>query len=235
MKVVVMNFSGNVGKSTLAAHMLAPRMKEARIFAVESLNVDASDEGVDVERVRGKRFAELLDEVILADTAIVDVGASNAEDFMRGLRALAGSHEEFDYFVIPVVASTKQIVDTINTISSLSALGVERERIRVLFNRVDDGDTVQEEFSALFAVANEGQEFLLRPEATVYANEVFGRLKGAGISLANICSDNTPWRERIRTAQTENERNHAMDMLKLKRMSGSASANLDAAFRALFA
>lgn len=235
MKVVVMNFSGNVGKSTLAAHMLAPRMKEARIFAVESLNVDASDEGVDVERVRGKRFAELLDEVILADTAIVDVGASNAEDFMRGMRALAGSHEEFDYFVVPAVSSSKQIVDTLNTTRALSQLGIEQQRIRILFNRVEEGDAVQDEFAELFEVATETRAFVVEPEATVYSNEVFGRLKSVGISLAHICSDTTPWRERIRTAQTEAERDHAMDMLKLKRMSGSASANLDVAFRALFA
>lgn len=235
MKVVVMNFSGNVGKSTLAAHMLAPRMKEPRIFSVETLNVDASDEGVDVERVRAKRFTELLDEVILAEAAIVDVGASNAEDFMRGMRALSGSHEEFDYFVVPAVSSSKQIVDTLNTVHALAELGIARERIRVAFNRVEEGEPVQDDFAPIFLASMRGQEFTVLPEATIYSNEVFGRLKGAGISLAQICSDETPWRDRVRTAQTDAERNRAMDMLKLKRMSGSASANLDVAFRALFA
>lgn len=235
MKVAVINFSGNVGKSTIAAHMLAPRMGDARIFSVESLNVDASDEGVDVERVRGKRFSELIDEVILSADAVVDVGASNAEDFMRGMKSLSGSHEEFDHFVIPTVSLNKQILDTINTVRALANVGVRQDRMRILFNRVEEGDAVQEEFGELFFAARQRGECTVQPEATVYANEVFGRLKAAGVSLAQICADQTPWRERVRTAQTDGEREHAMTMLTLKRLSGSASANLDVAFKALFA
>jgi len=41
MKVVVINFSGNVGKSTIAAHLLKPRMNDAKIFSIETLNVSA--------------------------------------------------------------------------------------------------------------------------------------------------------------------------------------------------
>ena len=47
MKVCVLNFSGNVGKSTIAAHLLQPRLN-AQVFSVESLNVDASSDGVEV-------------------------------------------------------------------------------------------------------------------------------------------------------------------------------------------
>lgn len=235
MKVAVLNFSGNVGKSTLAAHMLAPRMGAARIFSVESLNVDAGGEGVDVERVRGKRFAELLDEVMLADTAIVDVGASNAEDFMRGMKTLDGSHDEFDAFVVPTVKSSKQVMDTLNTLSAIAALGVPRSKIRVLFNRVEEGEAVQKDFSEIFTFARATNEFVIHPQATVYANEVFGRLKSAGLSLAQICADTTPWRERMRSGATPSEVDHAMGMLQIKRMSGGAKANLDAAYDALFA
>ena len=39
MKVVVMNFSGNVGKTTVAGHLLKPRMGNAPIFSIESINV----------------------------------------------------------------------------------------------------------------------------------------------------------------------------------------------------
>lgn len=235
MKLVVMNFSGNVGKSTLAAHMLAPRMQGARIFSVESLNVDSSDEGVDVERVRGKRFAELLNEVMVADSAIVDVGASNVEDFMRGMRALDGAHEEFDVFVVPTVSTSKQIIDTINTVSAIAGIGVPRDKVRLVFNRVEEGDAVQDGFSELFAVARENRECLVRPGATVYSNDVFGRLKSAGMSLAQVCADTTPWRQRVRDAKDDEEREYALDMLMTKRLSGSAKLNLDAAFEALFA
>ena len=40
MKLCVINFSGNVGKSTLARHLLAPRMDQCSIIAVESINTD---------------------------------------------------------------------------------------------------------------------------------------------------------------------------------------------------
>ena len=51
MKICVLNFSGNVGKSTVAAHLLQPRLN-AQVFSVESLNVDASSDGVEVARLR---------------------------------------------------------------------------------------------------------------------------------------------------------------------------------------
>lgn len=235
MKVAVINFSGNVGKSTLAAHMLAPRMQDPRIFSVESLNVDAADEGVDVERVRGKRFAELIDEVMVAPAAVIDVGASNAEDFMRGMRSMNGSHQELDYFIVPTVSMSKQIIDTINTAGALAGLGVPRHKIRILFNRVEEGDVVQEDFAELFVSSLEEQTFTVNPEAVVYSNEVFGRLKGVHASLAQISADSTPWRERVREAKTDGDRDHALRMLALKRLSSSANANLDVAYRALFA
>ena len=40
MKVAVINFSGNVGKTTIARHLLAPRIPDADFIAVESINAD---------------------------------------------------------------------------------------------------------------------------------------------------------------------------------------------------
>jgi len=45
MKIAVINFSGNVGKTTVAGHLLKPRMGDAPIFSIESLNVDAAADG----------------------------------------------------------------------------------------------------------------------------------------------------------------------------------------------
>ena len=41
MKVAVINYSGNVGKSTVAGHLLKPRLKDAPIFSIESINQGA--------------------------------------------------------------------------------------------------------------------------------------------------------------------------------------------------
>jgi len=40
MKIAVINFSGNVGKTTVARHLLLPRIRGAELIAVESLNAD---------------------------------------------------------------------------------------------------------------------------------------------------------------------------------------------------
>ena len=40
MKVAVINFSGNVGKSTIARHLLTPRIEGAELISIESINAD---------------------------------------------------------------------------------------------------------------------------------------------------------------------------------------------------
>lgn len=40
MKLAVINFSGNVGKTTVARHLLAPRIPGCQVVAVESINAD---------------------------------------------------------------------------------------------------------------------------------------------------------------------------------------------------
>ena len=52
MKVAVMNFSGNVGKTTVAGQLLKPRMENARIFSIESINAGADADGLEVEKMK---------------------------------------------------------------------------------------------------------------------------------------------------------------------------------------
>ena len=40
MKLAVINFSGNVGKTTVARHLLAPRIPGCQVVSVESINAD---------------------------------------------------------------------------------------------------------------------------------------------------------------------------------------------------
>ena len=43
MKLAVINFSGNVGKTTVARHLLAPRIRGCQFVSVESINADESE------------------------------------------------------------------------------------------------------------------------------------------------------------------------------------------------
>jgi hypothetical protein len=236
MKVAVLNFSGNVGKTTIAAQFLQPRMPAGvRVFSVESINQDASADGVDVERTRGAKFGALVDELMGLDDAIVDVGASNVEAFLKLMQQYAGSHEEFDVFLVPTVKEKKVQADTVNTIRALAALGVNAEKIRVVFNKIDVDDSIQDEFAALFGLAAAEQSCIVDPAAVIYANEVFERMKGVGRSLGDIAQDPTDYRALVRTATTEDQRDQAVNMVALKRLAVSANANLDRAYGALFA
>jgi len=235
VKVAVISFSGNVGKTTIAAHLLKPRMGNAPIFSVESLNVDASADGVEVERMRGRKFGELQDQLMTRSAAIVDVGASNVEEFLKLMQQYAGSHEEFDYFVVPVVKERKQQADTVNTIRALASIGVPPTKVRTLFNMVEVDESVEDEFAPIFGLAEVEKGFVLNPSAVVHANEVFERLKSAGRSLADVTADTTDYRALLREARDEDERDLCVRMVALKRLAVTANKNLDDAFRAVFA
>lgn len=128
MKLVVINFSGNVGKSTVAAHLLKPRMNDAALFSIETLNDHAATDGVDVETFKGKKYKELQEEIFLLDDAIIDVGASNVEDFTNLMTQYHDSHQQFDYYLVPTVKEKKQTIDTIKTIKALAAM-VDRKSV----------------------------------------------------------------------------------------------------------
>ena len=67
MKLAVINFSGNVGKTTVARHLLACRIPDCQVVAVESIN---ADDGPSVT-IRGRQFAQLQEFLLgLCGTAI---------------------------------------------------------------------------------------------------------------------------------------------------------------------
>jgi len=235
MKVAVLNFSGNVGKTTVAAHLLKPRMAGAPIFSVESLNIDASTEGIDVEKMRGSKYKELTDQLMNLDSAIIDVGASNVEEFLKLMQRYSNSHEEFDYFIIPVVKDRKQQLDTVNTIRALSKLGIAKDKIRVVFNKVDTNDSVEEDFEILFGLALTENSFVIDPAASIHFNEVFDELRAIGISFSQVNADPVDYRAKLRTLTDQAEREHCVLMVGIKRLAVTANKNLDSVHSALFA
>ncbi|WP_223953287.1 StbB family protein, partial [Aeromonas caviae] len=163
MKVAVLNYTGTVGKTTIAAHLLSPRMGDAPIFAVETINETAAGLGVDVEQIRGQKFRELFTKLLKLDDAIIDVGASNVEAFLDGVVKMDGSHLEIDYFIVPVTPGTKEQKETISLVGTLANMGIDAEKIRIVFNRVE-GD-VSEEFPYVVAYAKKEKSCIANPDA----------------------------------------------------------------------
>lgn len=237
MKICVLNISGNVGKTTISIHMLRPRIKDANIISVENLNSGIEDFKLeDAETIKGKRFGELADSVLLVEAVIVDVGASNVEDFLNLMAQYSGSHEDYDFFVIPATSQEKQIKDTITTIQLVSDLGVPAEKIRVLFNSVELDDSMElDEFNALFGYHHLKPSFTINKAAFVLKNEVFDGLKQANMTLDAIASDKSDYKAEIRKKDaSEDDKEQALRMLALQRLAAGANTNLDSAFNALF-
>lgn len=229
MKIAVMSFSGNVGKSTVARHVLAPRMNDAVVIPVETINSDGTED----EAIKGREFGELQEQLTLLDDAVVDVGASNVEDFVSLMRQYAGSHEDFDYFVIPTVAKTKQMRDTISTIEALADIGVPAKKIRVLFNMVELDEQPERIFGGIFEYHEVAKRFILKKDAVIHVNDIYGRLKGNEQSIAEVLADPTDYKAKIKEAQDANEKLEFARRLSIKRLAEGVSRELDAVFKAL--
>jgi hypothetical protein len=223
-----LNFSGNVGKSTAARHLLAPRMKDARIIPVESINSDGSDD----EAVRGKQFGDLIEAIAIMDDVVVDVGASNVEDFLGQMRQYRGSHEDFDYFVVPVVPKNKQIRDTISTITALSEeVGVPAKKIRLLFNMVEHGDNPEHVFSGLFDFHAAEKLFTLRPDAVIHTSDIFAKI--GNNSILDILNDTADLKAELKAAKDTEAKVSISRQIAIKRLAAGVSEELDAVYKAL--
>ena len=185
MKIVVINFSGNVGKSTVARHLLVPRLRNAQLIAIESINSDSSQD----EAIRGKQFGQLQEAMALMEDAVVDVGASNVEDFINLMTQYKGSHEDFDFFIVPTVSKAKQQRDTISTIEALADIGIPAKKIRLVFNMVEMDEQAEQVFSGLFEYHASAKRFTLKPDAVIHVNDIYGKLNSAQQSIADVLAD----------------------------------------------
>lgn len=235
-KVAVLNYTGTVGKTTIAAHLLSPRMNDAPVFAIESVNETAEGLGVDVEKIRGEKFRELFKKLLLLDDAIIDVGASNVEAFLDGMLKFEDSHLEFDVFLIPVTSGSKEQKESISMIATLADFGIPADKIRVVFNRVD-GD-VADEFAPLLNFAKKQKNCVVDPEAAIFENELFDMLAVKKLSIGGVLADDTDYKAKARELGKDGDqklKTHYSDLHVIKALAKSVNRNLDGVFAALFA
>lgn len=230
MKIAVINFSGNVGKTTVSRHLLAPRLNNCQVIAVESIN---SDGNAEAEAIRGKQFGELMEALGVMDDAVVDIGASNVEDFVNLMKQYRGSHEDFDYFVVPTVSKAKQQRDTISTIDALAELGIPAKKIRLVFNMVELDEVPQRVFSGLFEYHASEKNFGLKPEAVIHVNDIYGKLKGTEQSISDILNDPADLKEQLKAATDAEEKLRISRLIGVKRLAADVTEELDAVFKAL--
>lgn len=229
MKLAVISFSGNVGKSTIARHLLSPRLPGARLIAIESINADEGQ----AQSMRGFQFGELQEYLQSVDDVIVDIGASNVEELMRLMHLYQDSHEEFDCFIVPTVPLPKQQQDTIATLVDLNAVGVPAERIQLVFNMVDGREPLQRSFHSLLAFLDQQPIATANPACWLGINEVYARIRGTGADLAEVARDQTDYKRLIAQTADRTEKMALGQKLATRRLARGVVGQLDACFAAL--
>lgn len=229
MKIAVISFSGNVGKTTLARHLLMPRIPGARLVSIESLN--AGETSGDV--LRGREFAALQEYLQLADSVVVDIGASNVEELLALMDRYRGSHLDFDCFVVPTVPAAKQQQDTIATLVALARLGVAPESLRLVFNQLDADADIAREFRPLLAFLEASPLVQPDPACHVDSNEIFALVNGTGVTLEALAEDTTEFKRLIAASDDATERLALARRLAMHRLAQGVVPMLDACFQAL--
>ena len=229
MKLAVMNFSGNVGKSTIARHLLAPRIPGCEFVAVESIN---ADEGKPMT-IRGRQFAQLQEYLQTVSDLVVDVGASNVEDLLAMMRRYSGSHMDFDGFIVPTVPARKQQQDTAATLAELARIGVPARRVRLVFNQVEDDTPIETAFETLLAYCAVSGHSLPRVAACLRYNEVYARIRVTDQSLLELAADTTDYKAEIAMADSMSDKLALAQRLATHRLARGVIPELDACFAAL--
>jgi hypothetical protein len=238
MKIAVINFSGNVGKTTVARHLLLPRIAGAELVAVESLNAAEGE----APALRGRQFGELQEYLQTVEHVVVDIGASNVEDLMGLMHKYRGSHEDFDCFVVPTVAAFKQQQDTIATLAELAQLGVPASRLKLVFNMVEDGVDVAQAFETVLAFLAQQPIAQANFACRLGLNEIYERVKasgkstrgsGHGVDLAALAMDATDYKALIVQASSAAQKVALAQRLATRRLACGVLPELDACFAAL--
>jgi hypothetical protein len=229
MKIAVINFSGNVGKTTVARHLLLPRIEGAELVAIESLNADEGQ----AQALRGRQFGELQEYLQTVDSAVVDIGASNVEELLGLMQRYRGSHEDFDCFVVPTVPPLKQQQDTIATLLALSQLGVPASRLKLVFNMVEDGSAVKQTFYPLVNFLEGHAVSVPDPACRLGLNEIYARVRSTGADIATLARDDTDYKALIVKAQDTAAKLALAQKLATRRLASGVVPELDACFAAL--
>ena len=168
---------------------------------------------------------------------VVDIGASNVEDFVSLMQRYEGSHGDFDRFVVPTVPALKQQLDTIATLNQLGELGIEPGKVRLLFNFVDSRSDVTRVFARLFEQHRKTATFVIDPSAVVYENPIYEKIKSIGRTISEVNADPVDYvawnAQALEDNAPEHERARIRQMVAIKRLATRVTREHDHTFRLL--
>ena len=166
-------------------------------------------------------------------SGLSDEGSSNVEDFVNRMRQFRGSHEDFDLYVVPTVSAGKQQRDTISTIEALAEIGIPASKIRVVFSMLESDEQPEVIFAGIFDYFYAKRKFTLCKGAVIHRNELFDRLRGSKCSIANILTDATDLKEKLKLATALEDKLAITKQISARRLAAGVHEELDVVFKIL--
>jgi hypothetical protein len=228
LKIAIMNNSGNVGKSMVCDTLFFPRINNAKKIKIETINSDGTND----ETIAAKNIQKVFELIDSTDVALIDVGASNIENFMSNLKKLEGAHEEIDFFFVPTTPKPKQQLDTITTINDLLDLGVEPEQIKLIFNFYDPDYPIEKFYSVIFE-SDIYKMLNLKSKKNIFTineNPVFDMLGEMGVAFTEIANDERDFKSLIRATKDQDKRAELSHQRSAYRLAQGFVKELDITF-----
>ncbi|MET3122301.1 hypothetical protein AAKU67_001895 [Oxalobacteraceae bacterium GrIS 2.11] len=231
IKIAILSLSGSIGKTSLAAHMLYPRLNCPTVFAVETINETVEWYGLKCDEFRGDQFDELITRILRTKNVLVDTGASNIEAFVKNLVRHDNAHQEIDLFIVPVPTGAKEQSEAVKTTELLRGLGVPPNKVRVLFNCVRDD--VEKEFKVFLAEIRALGFIEPNLNAVVFYNRLFNWLHDKHMHISTLLNDQTDYKQLLGSDASDEQLDEWAEYFANQMAARSVSRNLDSAFNAL--
>lgn len=194
MKLLIINASGNAGKSTLAYHLLKPNLSSLMLDEnggdVTFLMIESQNEGTTLaDKVIGTlNQSEIMTEIYIHDNLVLDIGSADFPTITTNEELAQIILDEMDYIFIPVMPNDKIIADSIRTCHFLiSNAHIDVSKIRIIFN----GGTIKEfeQFKETLAkFVNLGIDL---PAVSVKQNELIPMLSKQKQTVYDIVPDDS--------------------------------------------
>lgn len=196
MKIAVISFSGNTGKSMLTKNMLVPLLAGARRISVEDLNDPGGRSDATLTASMFPTLAAELNAFEEGRHFVLDIGASSAKEMIGHFMRLATTRSDIDVWMVPVTPVSKQCADTVTTVRRLIEIGVEPQRIVVVPNNITDLSQFELDFTRMGMAAAE-LGFRLCDHGVPHS-KIYDMTRCAEESLFDIANDTTDYRQRLR-------------------------------------
>jgi len=233
MKVVVINNSGNVGKSFLSRELFYPHMKNGMIIEVETHNSSSEKFNVETIKIKGSEFDKLFPLMYKYDDFVVDVGASQVIPFLNELSKSPNVLDDLDYIILPVTNNGKVQEDTVKTIMLLENLNLQ-DKVNVILNRADN----LEQFDVFFELVEHNTNININKNLRIFEYDVINKLEKTEKCAWELANDDTDFKKLAQEAfknSNDEEGTTLAELDYIKKFSVGINKNMDTVYALLLA